>query len=328
LQAVIDLPAETFQPHTGTKTALVVVGKRKTPLPSLSGREDGRVFMATPRWIGHDRRGYPVYRTAADGRETGTLLSDFNEVSCAFHSYVTGRDPQDTYEPCFSVPLRTILRDRLLRINALFYSPRLAGTARHTRRLVRSGWRTAKLRDLTSRIFYPGRFKRRYVDPFPGAVPFLGGANITELTPVVDKWLMPDGPKMAELRVRTGWILVTRSGSTGIVSSVPPAWDGYAMSEHVIRVVPSEGGIAPEYLLAFLRSRHGQEQLARGVFGSVIDEISVEHVGDIDVPLPDKDSVMARVTALVKTAEQTRQDAIAAITEATKLIDDEVYCDK
>jgi len=100
------------------------------------------------------------------------------------------------------------------------------------------------------------------------------------------------------------------------------------MSEHVIRVVPAVGGVAPEYLLAFLRSRHGQEQLARGVFGSVIDEISVEHVGDIDVPLPDNGGLIARVETLVRKAEQTRQDSIAAIAEATELIDDEVYCDR
>jgi len=328
LQAVIDLPAETFQPHTGTKTALLVVRKRETPLTSLGEREDGRVFMASPRWIGHDRRGNPMYRTAADGKETGVLLADFDEVSRAFRSFIVGKDPGDTYEYCFGVPLKSIVRDRLLRMNALYHSPRLAGATRRTRALVRSGWRTAKLRELTSRIFYPGRFKRHYVDHFPGAVPFLGGANITELTPVIDKWLMPDGPKMEELRVRTGWILVTRSGSTGIVSSVPPAWDGFAMSEHVIRVVPAVGGVAPEYLLAFLRSRHGQEQLARGVFGSVIDEISVEHVGDIDVPLPDNGGLIARVETLVRKAEQTRQDSIAAIAEATELIDDEVYCDR
>ena len=49
-----------------------------------------------------------------------------------------------------------------------------------------------------------------------------------------------DDPNINQLQVREGWILVTRSGSTGIVSSVPKAWDGFAISEHVIRIIPDE----------------------------------------------------------------------------------------
>ena len=128
-----------------------------------------------------------------------------------------------------------------------------------------------RIQDVVDKIFYPGRFKRNYVDRYPEAVPFLGGANISQLMVTTDKWLSPNDPKLESLRVSAGWLLVTRSGSTGIVSSVPAAWEGFALSEHVIRIVPNPRKLDPAYIQAFLRSEYGQEQLSRGVFGSVID---------------------------------------------------------
>ena len=50
--AVIDLPMETFQPHTGTKTTLLVVKRRAEPLSNPQEKTQGTVFMAMPRWIG------------------------------------------------------------------------------------------------------------------------------------------------------------------------------------------------------------------------------------------------------------------------------------
>jgi restriction endonuclease S subunit len=125
---------------------------------------------------------------------------------------------------------------------------------------------------MVSRIFCPGRFTRKYVDEESGGVPFLGGANILHFSVNTRKFLSKDDPNLEELIVREGWLLITRSGSTGIVSSVPKAWDGVAISEHVIRVVPDKSKpVSAEYLEAYLRSDLGQNLIAAGVFGSVID---------------------------------------------------------
>src|SRR5262249_35204754 len=43
LLAVIDLPVETFQPHTGTKTSLVVVRRREKPLAQAEPKKGRRV---------------------------------------------------------------------------------------------------------------------------------------------------------------------------------------------------------------------------------------------------------------------------------------------
>ena len=319
VMAVVDLPVETFQPHTGTKTALVVVRRREQPLDDLRDDAEGTVFMAMPRWIGHDRRGNPVYRKTSDGRTTDEILTDFTEVQKAFGAFLGGENPAASCQGCFGVDYRQIVQDTMLRINALFHRPvQQFGT--HPRKPVSKGdasaWEYRRLGDVVKRIFFPTRFKRDYVDHFPEAVPFLGGANITELIPTSNKWLRPDDPKLESLKVEAGWILVTRSGSTGIVSSVPDDWHGYAMSEHVIRIVPDPEKLDPNYLLALLRTRYAQEQLSRGVFGSVIDEITPEFIADIELPIPRSRNLLASISQGIAESEQARQKAIENMVNA------------
>jgi len=63
--ASIDLPVETFEPHTGTQTSILIL-KKKTP-EQQKLQEDYEIFMAIPEKVGHDRRGNPVYKTTPDG---------------------------------------------------------------------------------------------------------------------------------------------------------------------------------------------------------------------------------------------------------------------
>lgn len=309
LEAVIDLPPETFQPHTGTKTSLVVGRRREHPIEQPS-RDGQKVFMAIPRWIGHDRRGNPVYERGVDGRTTGRILSDFDRVEAAFQAFLAGEDPSEVYDLTFAVDEAQIADDEHLRINAAFYRP-----SAHTMRVSPRSrtWRTVRVEDVVKRIFYPGRFKRHYVDHEDGAVPFFGGSNITELIISTSKWLASDDPRLEELRVQAGWVLVTRSGSTGIVSSVPPAWDGVAMSEHVIRIEPDNKKLPGEYLQCFLRTPQGQEMLARNIFGSVIDEISPEMIGGLEIPVPKNADELQQIVKEIRAAERARNKAIEGI---------------
>lgn len=322
IKAVVDLPLETFQPYTGTKTALLVVERMDQMVLDPRIVNDYDIFMSMPRWIGHDRRGNPVYKRTLEGKLTNEILTDFDEVERAFKLFLEGKDPQEVHRLSFKAKFSSIARDPLLRINALFHRPPSEATRDWNRKIRVSDWTSVKLRDVVKDIFYPGRFKRNYVDYFPGAVPFLGGSNITEFIARTDKWLSPDDPNLKTLRVYSGWILITRSGTTGIVSSVPKAWDGFAMSEHLIRVVPDPDKVEPEYLLAFLRSEYGQEQLARGVFGSVIDEITPEFVGDIDIHIPTSKKKLEEVVELVRRGEEARQSGIENYVEAAERFND------
>ncbi len=319
--AVVDLPADTFQPHTGTKGALLVLKRRARPLASLDEIEDSSIFMSMPRWIGHDRRGRPVYRSLSDGSQSNDILSDFHEVEAAFEEFTRNGNPTEIHQESFEVKTSDILRDPEYRMNALFLRPRKQShDLDHSSGELAKAWDVKKIGDVVQKIFYPPRFKRSYVDKYVGAVPFLGGANISQLTITTNKWLRHDDPKLDELQVKAGWILITRSGSTGIVSIVPQAWDGYAMSEHIIRVVPDESKVSAAYLYSFLRTQYAQDILARGVFGSVIDEINPEFIGLIEMPIPKSEDVLNALVDKTLEALSARNRAIELIEEAEEEI--------
>lgn len=52
--AIIDVPKETFMPHTSTKTTIILVQKHKK---NERPENDYKIFMAVCETCGHDRRG-------------------------------------------------------------------------------------------------------------------------------------------------------------------------------------------------------------------------------------------------------------------------------
>lgn len=313
VRAVIDLPVETFQPWTGTKTSLLVLERRVEPLDGWDPEVDSdhRIFMAVAEHIGHDRRGHPVLEAS------GAVKTDLPLIAEAFAAFRSNEDPSAVHENCFSVPAVRVSPDTDQRLNAAFYRPNATQSKSRILALGESkDFSVTTVGAVTSRIFFPTRFKRSYVDKGEDSVPFLGGTQISQLIPTNEKFLSADAKNLADLRVEPGWILITRSGSTGIVSSVPKAWAGVAFSEHVIRVVPDPEKLDPHYLETYLRSSVGQALLASGIFGSVIDEITPEHVASIPVPVPRSKETLAAVAEPLGRAMTARDEAIRGVTDA------------
>lgn len=173
-----------------------------------------------------------------------------------------------------------------------------------------------KLGDVVDSIFFPGRFKREYVENPADGVRFLGGTNITQLLPTNPKYLSKTFKRLDQVLVQPGWVLITRSGSTGIISSVPEAWRDWAVSDHVIRIVPAEDRVPGAYIEAFLRSSLGSALLNQGIFGSVIDEISPEYISELPIPIPKDPAHLARISDQIRRANEHRQAAIALFNSA------------
>lgn len=310
IKAVVDLPEDTFQPWTGTKTALVIVERREQPL-EIWEPEDYDVFMAVSEHIGHDRRGNPIVDS------NGLVISDLEAIYEDFVAYTAGKPMPNGIG--FSVSALDFSAENDLRINASYYHPDSTSIRSGINATDPSSYRNVRLEDAVEKIFFPGRFKRSYVaDPSLG-IRFLGGTNITQLLPTNPKYLAKSFKRLDEFLVKPGWLLVTRSGTTGVVSSVPAAWDGWAISEHVIRIVPKEDGLPGEYIEAFLRSDAGQQLLSQGIFGSVINEISPEFIGSLSIPVPNDENELECIVEEVKKANRARQDAIASFASAENL---------
>jgi type I restriction enzyme M protein len=313
--AVVDLPEHTFQPWTGTKTSLLVFERRKTALPSWDVRDEGSIFMAVAEHIGHDRRGNPILDN------DGEVLTDLPAIASAWRAFREGREAEAEHPDAFAISSACITRSNDLRLNAAYHHPRATRLRRVTRHASKE-IEVVRLGDVVARIWCPGRFKRSYTDDQAQGVPFLGGANISQFSVTTSKYLHPDDPRLSELVVEPGLILVTRSGSTGIVSRVPAAWSGWAISDHVIRIEPIPERLSGDYLEAFLRSSYGKELLAAGVFGSVIDEITPEYIGEMMVPVPKDSGVFERIVKGQREANAAREIVASGLKDSRAALDE------
>jgi len=313
--AVIDLPDDTFQPWTGTKTSLLIAERRLEPLDTWVP-EPYPIFMAVSREIGHDRRGKPVLD------DHGFVKTDLPTVLRQFREWSSSKERFVTSPLGFEINAEEISNGIDLRLNAAFFSPDATKIRQGLEVGSESGAHSVhRLGDLVESVFCPGRFKRKYVNHDEGGIPFLGGSNVMHFVVQTKKFLASDDPNLSELIVEPGWLLVTRSGSTGIVSSVPTAWAGFAFSEHVIRIKPKkEGPVSAEYIEAYLRSELGQKLLAAGIFGSVIDEITPEQISELPVPVPKDHRVSREIVDAQRGANQGREAAASLTVRAVEEI--------
>ncbi|WP_297085447.1 hypothetical protein [uncultured Draconibacterium sp.] len=170
------------------------------------------------------------------------------------------------------------------------------------------------------KIFIGPRTKRNYLDK---GVPFLSTTAMQKANPTnVEKHI---SKKIAsDFQVKKGYILTTRSGTLGDTIIALPSIDNYAVSEDAIRILlKQDAEISSEYLFAFLKSDIGKNSLLSGAYGSVIQHINEEYVGEIKVPILPSETYNKIVTN-IKAHIQLLDKAINLENEAINLIETEI----
>ena len=150
--------------------------------------------------------------------------------------------------------------------------------------LGRCKWDIVRLGDkLIEEAFYLGRFKRIYVEEKNG-VPFILPSQMTEVYPKASKFISPTTDiDIESTRVERGQVLLTRSGTIGVVSYVSKTLENQSLSDDVIRIKATE---YPGYVYAYLKSRVGRLLVETNNYGAVIKHIEPEHLNDIPIPNP------------------------------------------
>ena len=147
---------------------------------------------------------------------------------------------------------------------------------RHVReRIDKCKWNMVTIGDKIKNAFYLGRFKRNYVDKENG-VPFILPSQITEVSPRANKYIsstMEIG--VEDTLVSEGQVLVTRSGTVGIVAYVSKSMKDLAISDDVIRITAKE---YPGYLYAYLKSETGRLLVDTNNYGAVVRHIEPDHL--------------------------------------------------
>lgn len=174
-------------------------------------------------------------------------------------------------------------------------------------------------RDGLSGIFHAGRIKRMWVDSLEHGRPFLSSTEILQADlsnlPFISKRSVAENPR---LPLQAGWTLITRSGTVGRMAYARLDMEGYACSEHVLRVVPDTEKIPPGYLYAYLSSKFGVPLVVGGTYGAIIQHIEPEHVANLPVPRLGKETEQEAHT-LIESAASKRGRAHELRREAQAL---------
>lgn len=182
-----------------------------------------------------------------------------------------------------------------------------------------------RLRDkkITDWIILAGVFKRNYVQKGQG-YPFIGGKEITQLSPKTDKYLSYITHKKRyekELRVKENWILVTDRGTIGKVVIVPKHMENMAISQNVLKIAPK---IYPGYIYCFLNSDYGQLLIKRQSYGSVVNMIDNSCMGDVQVPILKNRKIVEKIDSLVLKANELRYEAYKQEQKAINIMNNDV----
>lgn len=334
--AVVDLPPETFQPYTGTITSLLFAQRVSYPI-----EDDYSIFMAVAKHAGHDRRGNPLFARTAEGSiqydsdNNPIILNDLPVISSAYGEYRSHADFLNQSPSTFSIKVSDVRAQSRCRLDAWYYDPTKNDIVKgiwDSEVLSKGAIKTKTIGELVrqlSDVFYPGRHRRNYCAPGPDAVPFLSGTNILQVRAFDVKWQPRAYPPIQKHLVQRDWILITRSGSVGRVVYVGdtlagfPIKNGVAVSEHVIRVIPDPEEVDSGYLYAFLASEAGKVVLTQGIYASVVQHITPQHILEIPVPLPSPE-IQKEIGDRVRKTTKMRAKANRTALEAQEMVQNQI----
>jgi type I restriction enzyme S subunit len=143
------------------------------------------------------------------------------------------------------------------------------------------------LADLTSRIWWPGRFKRIFGD---NGTPYVSAEDLFDLNPIISKHVYAGLVKNRDdYFLQPEWLVLVRSGQTyglnGSVRLVGGRLTKFFVSEDLIRIAPEPELVRPGYLLCALsHHRLGRPLVIRNAYGTSIPHLEPLDVATIPVP--------------------------------------------
>lgn len=172
---------------------------------------------------------------------------------------------------------------------------------------------------ITKDILLPTRFKRTYVEAAHG-IKLIGGKQINELNPGTEKYLAHSSLD-DELKLKANSVLVTRSGTIGKTAIVPKHWEEWIGSDHIIRIIPANNGIAG-YLYCWLSTEYAQQLVKRNTFGAVVDEIDTDQLSHVEIPLLKNSDKQKEMNNKVLQANELRYQAYLKEQEAITIMNE------
>lgn len=220
--------------------------------------------------------------------------------------------PADTLFQAFNLESHWVTNEEK-RLDASFYAKDVIASRILMGELEEREIEIKSVQDLADNLFWPGRFKRRYVSKKNGD-PFLIPSEVIMFLPKAKKFVI-NYPK--DVATKEKWLLITRSGTIGRCLIATKLLETCVLSDDLIRIVPkNENGVG--YLYAYLSTWMGQAFLTKDRYGSTVKHIEPHHVASI--PIPKIPELEEKINNKILEAHRLREEAQGLLFKAEETL--------
>ena len=287
--ALIDCPKETFQPFVSTKTHLVFLEKKKDE--DEENDEEYPIFMAIADFVGHDSKGKPLFK-----EENGLKIinDDFPKIAKKYQEFKEGRLTEEKFSKYGYIVSSKWLENYLV---ARRYLPKYISVLEELEILANEGKVELKtIGEIKKELFTGANINaKEYVEYSPYR--YIMTDCITEfgINPAKFKYITEKSyNENISKTVKTGDIIINRTGNPGITIIVPEDMNG-VMACGFVFVLRLKENYDPYYVAAFLNSRFGKLQMERFSFGSLLDHITKDDLERVIIAFPRDKKLMNKI---------------------------------
>ncbi|MEM3405923.1 MAG: restriction endonuclease subunit S [Candidatus Pacearchaeota archaeon] len=206
------------------------------------------------------------------------------------------------------------------RIDAYYYQPKFEEVEKAIKR---GKYEVRELKEFITKIHYGASVKNEYVNE---GIPLL---RIMNLKP--NKFDLKDIVKLPETMkkdlgnafVKEGDLLISRSGTVGMVSVVPKEAEGFAFGSFMIKFCLNDK-INKNYISAWLNTKLQKLLTEREKIGAIQGNITIETIENFKIPLPPlsiQNKIADEVKRRIQKAEQLQKEAKEELEKAKQEVE-------
>lgn len=127
------------------------------------------------------------------------------------------------------------------------------------------------------------------------------------------------------IKLNENCILISRSGSLGLVNIVESEIENSILSSHIFKIELKTEKLLPVYLEAYLRSKVGQSEIFRNNNGGVIPEINQDALKSILIvcpPIDKQKEIAEHITSIRQQAQQLKDKTTELLKKASEEIEE------
>lgn len=251
-------------------------------------------------------------RKAAEYREKAYALF------CDARDEITRHFPEiakqeDNFNPLRAMSVRNIVSQNHTRLDPTVYINRGIDCLQSLP--------TKKLGDCNLRMWYPGIFKRTYVEK---GFPYIKGSALFDKDPFknCDQLSKTRTPGIEELWLKEGMLLVSCAGLCGQAKIITKEYeDLHAIgSPDIIRIESSDELFTSEYLFAYMQLPQVFEYMQSFKYGSVIERFDIQNLKTLPVLIPNQE-LSQSVTGKIQEYMRYTHNAYSLEHKAIELIE-------